>query len=242
MGGGGPPPKDVLILIAVVFATFVLQFFSITAIIPAFLRLGPLIYRGAVWQAVSYPFVGFGPASLWFLLSLLFLYWFAASVFRRLGRRRFWILLVQVTLVAAVVAVLVRGAGMLMGVDSPAAFVLMQGQYILVTVMVAAFASLNGQATIMLFFVIPIRARWFLALEILFAFMGFLSTKDFAGFIGVSVAVGLTWALLEPGGPSRGMRNGRLRLKRWITEQRLARLRRKRQFDVINGGKDGFVN
>ncbi len=242
MGGGAPPPEDVLILIGVVFTTFVLQFFSVTAFIPGILRLGPLVYRGAIWQTVTYAFIGFGPASLWFLLSLLILFWFAGTVFRRLGRRRFWTLILQVTLFAAVVAVLVRGAGMLMGLSSPAAFLLMQGQYMLVTVMIAAYASLYGNATILLFFVIPIRARWFLALEVLFAFMGFLSTRDFAGFMGLCTAVGLTWALLEPGGPRRGLRDARLRLRQMITEQRLARMRRKRKFDVIDGGKDDFIN
>jgi len=151
-------------------------------------------------------------------------------------------LIVQVTLVAAVVALLVRGAGMLMGLPSPTAFVLMQGQYMLVTVMIAAFACLYGRATILLFFVLPIRARWFLALEVLFAFMGFLNTKDFAGFAGVCTAVATTWALLEPGGPGRSLVNRRLQLKRWIIEQRLARMRRQRKFDVIDGGKDDFVN
>lgn len=232
---GGPPPQDIIVLVAVVFATFVLQFFSVTALIPAIFRLGPMLYRGALWQVVSYAFVGFGPASLWFLLSLLILFWFARDVFGRLGRKRFWTLLLQVVTGAGVAAAMVRGAAMLMGVSSPNAFVLMQGQFMLVTVMIAAFATLYGQATILLFFVLPIKARWFLALEVLFAFMGFLNTKDFAGFVGLCVAVGLTWALLQPGGLQRALSNLRLRLRRRVTEIKLARLKKKRRFDVIDG-------
>lgn len=232
---GGPPPQDVLVLLAVVFGTFVLQFFSATALIPALFRLGPLVYRGALWQVITYAFVGFGPASLWFLLSLLIVFWFARDVFARLGRKRFWTLVLQVVIVAGVVAVLVRGTGMLIGTASPNAFVLMQGQFMLVTVMIAAFATLYGQATILLFFVLPIKARWFLALEILFAFMGFLNTKDFAGFVGLCVAVALTWALLQPGGLQRALTNLQLRFRRRVTEIKLARLKRKRRFDVIDG-------
>jgi len=141
----------------------------------------------------------------------------------------------QVVTAAGVAAALVRGAGIMMGTPSPFAFVLMQGQYMLITVMIAAFATLYGQATILLFFVLPIKARWFLALEVLFAFMGFLNTKDFAGFVGLCVAVGLTWALLQPGGLRRALADLRLRFRRRVTEAKLARLRQKRKFDVIDG-------
>jgi len=232
---GGRPPNDVFVLLAVVFGTFVLQFFGPTAIIPALLQLGFAVYRGAVWQVVTYAFSGFGPPSLWFLFSLLILYWFAKDIFVRLGRRRFWTLLVQVVAAAGVAAVVVRGFGLAMGMRSPAAFVLMQGQYMLITIMIAAFASLYGEATILLFFVVPIRARWFLWLEILFAFMGYLGTKDFAGFVGLCVAVGLTWALLQPGGLRRALMDLRLRFRRRVTEIKLQRLKKKRRFDVIDG-------
>ena len=43
----------------------------------------------------------------------------------------------------------------------------------------------------LLFFVLPIEARWFLGLEVLFAFLGFLNSKDLAGFIGVVSGVAM---------------------------------------------------
>jgi hypothetical protein len=241
----GPVAPDVLLLLAVVFVTFVLQFFRPLSVIPTLLQLSPLVFNGALWQLVTYAFSGFGPASLWFLLSMLILYWFAGDVYARLGRRRFWTLLLQVVAAAGIVAAAVRGLGMVFGTASPFAFMLMQGQYMLVTILIAAFATLNGNATIMLFFVLPIRARWFLLLEVLFAFMGYLNSKDFAGFVGLCTAVVLTWALLEPGGPRRRLVDLRLRVRRFIIEQRLARLKRKRRFDVIDGSgpkKDRWVN
>lgn len=241
-GIGGPPPRDILILLGVVFGTFVLQFFQVTAVIPGLLRLGPLVFRGALWQIGTYAFAGFGPPSLWFLLSLLILYWFGKDVFNRLGRRNFWMLVTQVVIGAGVAAVLVRGAGLLLGQSAPNAFVLMQGQYTLITIMIAAFATLYGQATILLFFVLPVRARWFLGLEILFAFMGFLNTKDFAGFVGLCVAVGLTWAVLQPGGTIRALKSLRLRFRRWVTEAKLRRLRRDRDFRVIESDDDDWVH
>ena len=59
--------------------------------------------------------------------------------------------------------------------------------------------------------------------------------------IGLCVAVGLTWALLQPGGVQRALRNLQLRFRRRVTEAKLARLKRKRKFDVIDGGGD-WVN
>ena len=51
------------------------------------------------------------------------------------------------------------------------------------------------------------------------------------------VAVFLTYSLLMPGGPRKVTHDWRKRLERLIIEQRLARMRRKRQFDVIDGDR-----
>jgi hypothetical protein len=48
-------------------------------------RLTPAVLRGFVWQLVSYPFVGTGGPSIWFLLELLVLFWFGRDVFWRLA-------------------------------------------------------------------------------------------------------------------------------------------------------------
>ena len=74
----------------------------------------------------------------------------------------------------------------------------MQGQQILAVVLVAAFATLNRDATILLFFVLPMPARWFLWLEIVFGFLGFLGTHDLPGFLGICAAVGITYGALYP--------------------------------------------
>ena len=98
--------------------------------------------------------------------------------------------------------------------------------------------TVYGEATILLFFVLPVKARWFLWLEILFAFVfGLLPYKDLPGFLGVCTAVFLTYSSLVPGGPRRVLHNWRKRLEAQIIEQRLQRMRRKRKFDVIDGDK-----
>lgn len=240
-GGGLPPfspaPTDMIVLLAVVFLTYSLQFFQASAIVPAFLRLTPAVWIGFLWQLVTYPFIGEGGASIWILLELLILYWFGRDIYFRLGRKRFWTQILVSAVAAAVLAEVVYLVGSLAGSPPAAPFVIMQGQRMLLTIMIAAFATLNRQATILLFFVLPIQAGWFLWLEILFAFIAFLNTHDLPGFLGIVTAVGVTYGSLSPGGPRRMLREWRLRLERWRLQKELDRERRKRKMTVIDGGK-----
>lgn len=240
-GSGRPVPTDIWVLLGVVFVTFSLQFFETFATLIALLRLTPLVWQfGFVWQLGTYPFIGYGPPSIWILLELLILFWFSRDVFYRLGRKSFWKLLawsvIGAGLAAVAVELIVRLAG---GGAHPQAFLILQGQRMLIAVTIAAFAVLYRQATILLFFVLPVQARWFLWLEILFAFIAFLGTKDFAGFVGVCTAVGITYSLLTRGGLLRNLRRGgretwkRLHMA-WI-RWRLDRMRRQRDFRVIEG-------
>ncbi len=237
---GAPVPSDLIAVLATLFATFSLQFFAATEIIPALLRLTPAVFSGFIWQIVTYPFVGWGGSGIWFLLELLILFWFGRDIFWRLGRRRFWLLIARAAIGAAVVALLVQLLMNLAGgaVTGFGAFQLMQGQRILLATTIAAFATLWGEATILLFFVLPVKARWFLWLEVLFAFIGFLESKDFAGFCGICAAVFLTYSGLQRGGTGGVLRTARKRAEAAILKQRLERLKRRRRFDVIDGDDD----
>jgi hypothetical protein len=245
-GSGAPVPGDLVGILVALFVTFSLQFFEGTAIIPALLRLTPAVFRGFVWQIFTYPAIGWGGSGLWFLIELLILFWFGRDVFWRLGRQRFWLLLVRATVGAALVAVVVQVVQTLVGAGAAGlvAFELMQGQRVLLAIVIAAFATLWGEATILLFFVLPLKARWFLWLEILFAFVGFLESKDFAGFCGISMAVFLTYSGLRRGGAGSVLHDWRKRFEALILRQRLERLKRKRRFDLIDGdrGNDDWVH
>lgn len=244
LGSGAPVPRDLIAVLAALFATFSLQFFESTAILPALLRLSQAVWSGLVWQVVTYPFVGWGRSGLWFLLELLILFWFGRDVFWRLGRRRFWLLVARAAIGAAVVALAVLALQAAAGgaLASPAAFQLMQGQRILLAITIAAFATLWGEATILLFFVLPLKARWFLWLEVLFAFIGFLESKDLAGFAGICAAVFLTYSALQRGGVGGTLHGWRKRAEAWILQRRLDRLKRSRRFDVIDGDRDEYIH
>ena len=228
----GPVPTDVWWLLGCLFVTFSLRFFASTASIPQALELGPGFWqRGFLWQVLTYPFVGSGAPGLWFVLELLILFLFARQAIYQLGRRRFWRLLAIVSVISALVAVV---AQLLSGPDlRGTSFALMQGQRMLLAILVAVFAVLNRHATILLFFVLPIQARWFLALEIVFAFLGFLSTRDLAGFLGICAAVATTVSLLSPGGLRTQLRDLRLRGRAALLRWRLRWLRRRRGMHVV---------
>ena len=97
----GAPP-DVVALVAVVFVTFSLQFFSATAGLVEMLRLTPRVWAsGFVWQVVTYPVAGVGAPTIWILLELFVLFWFGRDVLSRRGRPRFWRLLATATVIGA---------------------------------------------------------------------------------------------------------------------------------------------
>ena len=242
-GLGGPAPRDVLIILGVLFVTFALGFFKSTAIVPAVLQLTPWVWtHGWVWQLATYPFIGAAGSGLFFLLDLLILYMFARDVYFGLYRKHFWRLILWSSVGAALAAVLVHVLLTFARLPwAPAPFAIMQGQWILTAIFVAAFATAHRDATIYLFFFLAIPARWMLLVEILFAFMAYLFSKDLPGFVGICAAVGLSYLYVRSSGSLRGgrrsLREMRLRLEKWWIQRKLDRARRKRGFKVIPGDK-----
>ncbi len=246
-GLSGPAPRDLLAILAVLFVTFSLGFFEATRAIPAALILSPDVWRTAqVWRLATYPFAAVG-GGFWFLVELLILYMFGKDVYFGLYRRHFWRLIAFSALGAGLVAVAVHALLTLTGAMSvPAPFALMLAPRFLIVIFIAAFATAHADATILLFFILPIRARWFLWIEILLAFVGFLGTHDLPGFLGVCTAVGLSFLYIRSSGAlrkggRRTLREMRLRLERWWIQKKLERNRRKRGFRVIDGDRDRNV-
>jgi len=125
------------------------------------------------------------------------------------------------------------------GASGAAPFTLLQGQRTILVIVIAAFATVFAQATIYLFFVLPVQARWFLWIEILFAFMGYLGTRDLAGFVGLCVAVAVTNRTLASRRLDRALRELWLRVEQRRIRWKLDRMRRRRGMRLIKGkGKD----
>ena len=155
----------------------------------------------------------------------------------RVRRRKFWSLLAWGTVAAGLAAVATELVAVwIPGAAMGAPFTLMQGQRTLMVIAIAAFATLFGHATIHLFFILPIQARWFLWIEILFAFMGFLGTRDLAGFVGLCAAVGVTNRALSSQRLARSLREVWLRIEHRRIRWKLERMRRRRGMRLVKGG------
>jgi membrane associated rhomboid family serine protease len=242
----GAPPLDLVILVGTLFVTWSLQFFDATGPLVALLRLSPLVFRGWLWQLATYPFIGYGRATLWVPLELVILYMFGRDVLHGLGRKRFWQLVMTAAVAAGVLALLVE-VGREEGVAAlplVGPFPLLQGQQVLLAITIAAFATANRSASILLFFVLPIEARYFLWIEIVIAFVGYLQSHDLGGFLGICAAVALSYLYVREGGSfGRGLRQTRLRIERWWLQGKLDRAKRRRGLRVVkgDGGRDPWV-
>jgi membrane associated rhomboid family serine protease len=236
---GGRPPRDLIVLLAVLFATFAMQFFASTALAVEALRLSPLAWQaGFVWQLLTYAATGYGPPSLWFLLELFILYMFGLDVRRRLGRRRFWSLLLWASAGSAVFSSVVELAAEAIGfLPAGPPFQLMQGQRIVLVILVAAFATVMRDAVVYLFFVLPLPARWFLWLGILFGFVAFLSTKDIAGFAGICSATAITYLYLRRA-PLARLSSSWHHWRAGRAEAKFRRLARKRGLHIVKDDDD----
>jgi len=250
LGGGGfggaslglaPAPPDILFLIAALFLSFSLSAFDSTAIVVALLQLSPAVWQlGFLWQIVTYPiaaeFSGF-----FFLLALFMVYQFGSEPCRRLGRKEFWKVFLLATLAGGLAAV---GAQLLLetaGFAQRADFTLMQGERMTLAVLTALYATLFSQATILFFFILPIPARALLWIELVIAFVAFLATKDFAGFVGIAVAIGTVYAWLTGKGPRRFAAEIDRRYQIWKARRRYEKLKKKSGMRVV-GKDDPWVN
>ncbi len=228
-GLDGPIPRDLLILMACLFITYSFSAFQSTRELVAAARLSRSIWQeGFFWQLVTYPFAADYGHPLGLILSLWMVLIFGKQVYYFVGRKAFWKTFFSSTMVAAGVAVVVQylmdWAGMAPTFFLP--FGMMQGQLIVLTVLITGFATLYGHATVYLMFVLPVKASWFIGLEILFAFLAFLSSKDLAGFIGICAAVTVAYFLFSGVSPRRFLHEIRLRIQRKLIEAKLRKMRK----------------
>jgi membrane associated rhomboid family serine protease len=126
--------------------------------------------HGYVWQLLTYQFMHAGPIHL--LFNCWAIYVFGQSVEAALGRKSFLTLYFSSGVIGGLVQVL---AGVLLGGFFAAQVV---GASAAAFGLVAAFAMLFPDQYIYLFFVIPIRARWLLAVSVLLAVLGILTSAN----------------------------------------------------------------
>ena len=115
---------------------------------------------------------------------------------------------------------------------------MMQG-WILMAIIISAWARAHRGATVLLMFILPIEAGYYVALELLGAFLGLLVTRDVPGFVGICTCIGLGWFYVDRSGRiglgKKDLREYRLRMERWWIQRKLKQAKKKRGFRVISG-------
>lgn len=133
---------------------------NVVTFVTAFLGFGgtwrPLVFRSsdiwaAPWTALTYPLVS-GDQILWLLLGAYVFWLFGGSLERAWGRRDY---LVFLALVSAVPAVAVWLGSILTG-----RLVVLGGLWLPLAASTVAWATINPAERMLLYFVIPIEARW----------------------------------------------------------------------------------
>ena len=125
----------------------------------------PMVLRGQVWRLVTWLFVPQQTSMLWMLLSLYFYYMIGTTLENRWGARRFLIYYVigaLANIAGAFIAHALTGYGY--GVNTYLYFSLF-----------LAFAALYPDMQFMLFFFLPVKAKWLAAIDLLYFLLAIIT-------------------------------------------------------------------
>lgn len=195
---------------------------QVSAITQLFLYpLGSGLFRP--WQIVTHPLVQGPNDVLSFLFQLLALYFFGGPVEAVLGRRRFLVLFLGVVIASAIPGLLLTSAFF---ADMPLPYGGLEASSL---ALLTAFALLNRNTSILLFFVLPVQAIWLLYGTAIFLGLSTLARATPHGLYYL-MAMGLAYLYVLYGGPD-AFRRFTLRYQKHQTQQRLSKFR------VVEGGK-----
>ena len=125
----------------------------------------PLVLRGQVWRLVTWLFVPQQNSMLWMLISLYFYYMIGTTLENRWGARRFLIYYVIgaiANIIGAFIAHALTGYGY--GVNT-----------FLYYSLFLAFAALYPDMQFLLFFFLPVKAKWLARIDILYFLMAIIT-------------------------------------------------------------------
>lgn len=124
------------------------------------LAFTPFAFPQALTGLLTYPFAIRGMGIFGLLMSGLVFYWFGGSLERSWGPRRFIVFLLATNVAAAILWAL----GLFLLVRPPFVnampVIIVSGSWFMISSVVAAWAWLNPDETILLFFILPMRSRW----------------------------------------------------------------------------------
>jgi len=115
----------------------------------------PFQFPNGLTGLFTYPFVFGRQDILNLLISGLMVYWFGGSLERSWGQRLYFIFLTSATATAALVWTVGTSLFRLSLQDS-----IIAGPWLMVASIIVAWAWLNPEETILLWFVLPVKAKW----------------------------------------------------------------------------------
>jgi hypothetical protein len=192
-GARGQPPTFVLALLAALGVGLLADAFVELHPLVEWLRLDARVWqRGELWRLVSFGLVGAGGIGLWSVLQLGMIYWLTVELCVFIGVRRTQVIVLGGIVLAGVVAVGMQLTWELLGGErSPYAFGLVQGQRVVLAIVVPAFAVRHRHSMLVdtpLLFGMPMPTRWLIPLQLLGALAGFAALRDVGGLAGVLAA------------------------------------------------------
>jgi membrane associated rhomboid family serine protease len=174
------------------------------------------------WQLVTHPFLHDPGSPIGFLITCLVFYFFSAPVERNFGSRGFLVLFYGSAAGALVVGFLFS---LVTGFDAP-----FSGMLPSLLSMIVVFGLMNPEATILLMFVLPLKAKYLSYGTILITVLTFLAKVNPHGAYHLG-GIGVGYLLLRSPG---NLPNLRMLHDRYL----LRRIRKKKsRFTVIDGNK-----
>ena len=178
-----------------------------------------------IWQLVTHPFVHDPRSPLGFLINGLILYFFSAPVEHAFGTRRFLVLFYFSAFGAALSGL---AFGSVSGFSNP-----FMGMLPSLLALIVVFGLLNPNATILLMFILPIKAKYLSYGTVLITLLTFLAKANPSGAYHLG---GILFGYLFFINPR--LRN-RMDLKLMHLKYQQWQLKRKKaRFGVIDGGKN----
>ncbi len=126
-----------------------------------------------LWQLISHPFIQPPQVPVGFLFSCLIFYFVAEPVERALGGKRFLVFFYVAALGSAVLGLLFS---MVSGLDQP-----FMGMLPSILALIVVFGLLNPEATMLLMFVLPVKAKYISYGTVLITLLTFLAKTNPAG-------------------------------------------------------------
>ena len=178
-----------------------------------------------IWQVITHPVVHDPSAPIGFLIDCVVFYFFAGTIESALGTRRFLSIYIIAAIGGAVAGLLFSGL--------TSAMIFYAGMIPSLLALIVVFGLLQPESTVLLMFVLPIKAKYISYGTVIVTALTFLARTNVYGAYHLG-GIGLAWLYFRS--PSQLLDPNWWRWKYFEYSQK----RHRSKFTVIDGkGKDG---